>query len=270
MSDTDLVTHLEQVWTSIAGLGDELSEAKWKTPTEVPGWSVQDNLTHITGIEWMILGEPAPQVAVPDGLAHLKNDAGKANEVFVESRRARTGAEALAEFREVTGRRLADLHGYAADDFGNESWTPMGPGQVRDLLPFRAFDSWVHEQDMRRAVGKPGDVDSDVADVAVERMVTTMPYVVGKKAGAPDGATVVFDVAGPPGRAFAVGVEGRAKVLDAIPVDASARIVTDGMTFVRLATGRVDPAEALGDGSTRLAGDEALARRVVEGMNFLF
>lgn len=270
MSDTELVTHLEQVWTSMASLGDQLSEEEWKTPTDVPGWTVQDNLTHITAIEWMILGEPMPDVQVPEGLEHIKNDAGKNNEVFVESRRALTGAEALAEFREITGRRLADLGAYGADDFDNESWTPMGPGKVRDLLPFRAFDSWVHEQDMRRAVGKPGNVDSAVADVAVARMVTTMPYVVGKKAGAPDGAVVAFDVSGPPGRAFAVGVEGRAKVLDSVPDDATARIVTDGMTFVRLATGRVDPGDALGDGTVRCEGDEALARSVVEAMNFLF
>ena len=270
MSDTDLVTHLEQVWTSMAALGEQLGEAEWKTSTDVPGWSVQDNLTHITGIERMILGDPAPEVEIPEGLEHIKNDAGKNNEVFVESRRALTGAEALTEFREVTGRRLADLRAYAPDDFDNESWTPMGPGKVRDLLPFRAFDSWVHEQDMRRAVGKPGNVDSEVADVAVERMVTTMPYVVGKKAGAPDGATVAFEVAGPPGRTFAVGVVGRAKVLDALPTDPTARVVTDGMTFVRLATGRVGPGDALADGSVRCDGDEALARQVVESMNFLF
>jgi uncharacterized protein (TIGR03083 family) len=270
VSDTDLVTHLEQVWTSMGDLGDRLSEAEWKMPTEVPGWTVQDNLTHITAIEWMILGEPMPDIEVPDGLPHVKNDAGKNNEVFVESRRSLSGADALAEFRAITGRRLADLGAYAPGDFDNDSWTPMGPGKVRDLLPFRAFDSWVHEQDMRRAVGKPGNVDSTVADVAVERMITTMPYVVGKKAGAPDGAVVAFDVSGPPGRAFAVGVDGRARVLDAVPTDATARIVTDGMTFVRLATGRAEPADALADGSVRVEGDEALARRVVESMNFLF
>ena len=270
MSDTDLVTHLEQVWTSMGDLGDQLSEAEWKTPTDVPGWSVQDNLTHITAIEWMILGEPMPDVDVPDGLEHIKNDAGKNNEVFVKSRRSRTGAEALAEYRAITGRRLTDLGAYGPGDFDNESWTPMGPGKVRDLLPFRAFDSWVHEQDMRRAVGKLGNVASTVADVAVERMITTMPYVVGKKAGAPDGTVVAFDISGPPGRAFAVGVAGRAKVLDDVPDDAAARVITDGMTFVCLATGRVDPAVALADNSVRVEGDEGLARHVVESMNFLF
>ena len=270
MSDTDLVRHLEQVWTSMGSLGDDLTETEWKTPTDVPGWSVQDNLTHITAIEWMLLGEAMPEVEIPDGVPHIKNDAGRTNEVFVESRRAHSGAEALAEFREVTGRRLAELGGYAPDDFDQESWTPMGSDTGRDLLPVRAFDSWVHEQDMRRAVGRPGNVDSEVADVAVERMVSTMAYVVGKKAAAPDGATVAFDIAAPPGRAFAVGVDGRAKVLDSVPADATARIVTDGMTFVRLATGRVDPSEALADGSVRCEGDEALARRVVESMNFLF
>ena len=270
MADADLVTHLHQVWESMATLGDGLTEDGWKTTTDVPGWSVQDNLTHITAIEWMLLGEPMPAVEIPDGLAHVKNDAGKNNEVFVQSRRSLSGADALAEFREITGRRLADLDAYGPDDFANESWTPMGSGTARDLLPFRAFDSWVHEQDMRRALGEPGNVDSAVADAAVERMITTMPYVVGKRAGAADGATVVFDVAGPPGRTFAVGVQGRATVLDTVPDDPSARIVTDGDTFVRLATGRVDPAAALAEGAVRCEGDDDLGRRVVGAMNFLF
>ena len=45
----------------------------------------------------------------------------------------------------------------------------MGPGTVRDLLPFRIFDSWVHEQDMRRAVHRAGNLDSDAARLAAGR-----------------------------------------------------------------------------------------------------
>lgn len=270
MSDTEVVVHLNQVWSSMAELGEQLSEADWKRPTEVPGWSVQDNLTHIVGIELTILGEPAPDHEPPDGLAHVKNDIGVHNEVFVDSRRELSGVEALAEFRAVTQRRLADLARYGPDDFARESWTPMGPGTVRDLLPFRVFDSWVHEQDMRRAVGRPGDLDSPVAAVALARIVGAMPFVVGKKAGAPDGSTVVFELSGPLGRAVAIGVDGRAALLDSVPDVPTVSIVTDTETFARLAVGRLDPPSALDAGTVRLFGDQGLARRVVEEMNFLF
>jgi uncharacterized protein (TIGR03083 family) len=269
--DQQLVDLLDEVWSSMAALGAELSESEWKTATDVPGWSVQDNFAHIEGMEQRLLGRPAPDHQVPDDLPHVKNDIGAGNEVFVDARRSHAGADVLAEFREVTAERIAQLRAFTPADFARESWTPVGPGTVRDLLPFRIFDSWVHEQDMRRAVGKPGNFDSSIAAVSFDRIVDAMPFVVGKKASAPDGATVVFELSGPLGRTFAIGVEGgRAKMLDAVPSAPSVRVVTDTETFARLGCGRVAAAGALRDATVRLEGDEALGRTVVEAMNFLF
>jgi uncharacterized protein (TIGR03083 family) len=269
-SDAELVELLDTVWSSIAAFGAGLDEEQWKRPTEVPGWSVQDNLTHITALEWLLIGRPAPDHSVPDDLAHVKNDFGRSNEVFVDSRRALTGADALAEFEEVTAERIAQLRAFGPDDFSADSFTPVGPGTVRDLLPFRVFDSWVHEQDMRRAVGVPGHLDGSVAETAFERMAGSMPYVVGKKAAAPDGSTVVFELGPPLAHTLAIGVDGRASRLDDAPAAPTVTITTDGETFTRLACGRVDGARALADATVRLAGDEALGRSVVESMNFLF
>ena len=269
-SDETLVAQLDHVWASIADLGATLGEADWKTPTEVPGWTVQDNLVHVTALEWRLLGRPDPDHAVPDDLAHVKNDVGRTNERFVDSRRSRPGAEALAEFEEVTAARSASLHAATPADFGSPSWTPMGDGTVRDLLPFRIFDAWVHEQDMRRAVDRPGDLDGPVAATAMERIVGTLPFVVGKKVAPPDGTTVVVDLRDPLGGRHAVVVEGRARALDAVPSDPTTRIRTDGETFARLACGRLDPAGALAAGAVTVEGDPALGTRVVESLNFLF
>ncbi len=270
-TDQELVALLDQVWTSMSDLGRGLSEEEWKTPTEVPGWTVQDNLTHIAGLEWMLLGRPAPDHTVPDDLPHVKNDFGKLNEVFVDSRRRLPGSEALAEFVETTRARIAQLRDFGPDDFASETWTPAGPGTVSSLLPFRVFDSWVHEQDMRRAVGKAGNLESPAAQLAMGRVFDAMPFVVGKKAGAPDGSTVAFELSGPVARTLVVGVAGgRAKILDEVPDGADTRIVTDTETLARLGVGRVDPAAALGDGRVRLEGDQELGRRIVDGKNFLF
>ena len=100
---------LDGVWASIAELGDGLDEAGWKTPTECPGWTVQDNLVHITALEAWLLGRPLPEHEVPEGLPHVKNDIGKANERWITSRREWSGADALAEFRTVTADRIALL-----------------------------------------------------------------------------------------------------------------------------------------------------------------
>jgi uncharacterized protein (TIGR03083 family) len=269
-ADVQLVDLLEEVWGSMVDLGAQLADEEWTQPTEVPGWTVQDNLVHITGIEARLLGHPDPDHSLPADLPHVKNDFGRSNEIFVDSRRSMSGAEAFEEFRQITGERLAVMHGYRDVDFATETWTPVGPGTVRDLLPFRIFDSWVHEQDMRRAVGRPGDLDSPVATLALERIVSPMPYIVAKKAGAPEGATVVFDLSGPLARRIAITVDGgRARFADAAE-EATTTIAMDTETFARLGCGRMDGATAIESGAVRLDGDQALGRRVVEAMNFLF
>ncbi len=117
--NVERVDMLEHVWRSTAELGETLDEAGWKAPTECPGWSVQDNLVHITALEQFVLGDPLPSEDVPDDLPHVKNDIGRANERWIESRRAWTGADALAEFVTTTGRPASPSSG--------SSTTPASP-----------------------------------------------------------------------------------------------------------------------------------------------
>lgn len=267
--DAAHVDRLEEVWTSIAGLGDSLTETDWKAPTECPGWSVQDNLAHMIGLESDLLGLDVPDVEPPDG-DHLKNDVGRANEIWVESYRARPGAEVLDEFRTVSATRLAALR--APDmDFGADAFTPNGPGAVRDLLPFRVFDSWVHEQDMRRAVGKPGGWDGGAAVQSLDTITAVMPMVVGKKVKPADGTIVVFEVVGPAGRNVVIGMEGgRARPLDELPTDPTVRIRLSGETFLRLSSGRGDADVIIGSGTVEISGDAALGFTITRSMNFMF
>lgn len=268
-TDTEVVDQLAAVWASIAALCGGLTEAEWKVPTECPGWSVQDNLAHIIGIESVLLGRPVPEHLPPDG-PHLKNDVGRMNEVWVDSRRALPGHDVLAEYVEVTEARLATLRA-PSFDFTTESWTPVGPATIRDLIPFRVFDSWIHEQDMRRALGKPGDLDGPVAREAIGRVARSMPMVVGKKVAPPDGATVVFAVRGPAGRELAIGMHGgRAQVLDATPAEPTVRLTMSDETFVRLGAGRGDPDEILASGAVAIEGNGALGDRIAREMNVLF
>jgi len=269
-NDQDLVDRLEEVWASIDSMCANLTEAQWKTPTDLPGWSVQDNVVHISGIESSILGRPAPEHTPPD-YGHVKNEVGQRNEVWIDSRRSWSGADVLEEFREVTSTRLAQLRGFTGADFDGESWTPAGPGTVRDLLPFRIFDSWAHEQDIRRAIDQPCDLDSPVADLAFERVVSALPYVVGKKVGPPDGTTVVFDLSGARTATIAIGVEGgRAKPLSSPPEKPTVTLAMDAQTLACLGLGRWDPSTSLEAGQVKVAGDDELGRAIVGQMNFMF
>lgn len=266
-ADQELVDTLEEVWRSIDALCSTLSDEQWKTETECPGWSVQDNLAHIVGIESSIMGRPAPDHTPPD-LPHVKNDIGRANEVWVDAYRAGTGPEVLDAFREVTAARIAALRAMTDGDFGADSWTPAGPGTVRELLPFRIFDSWAHEQDMRRALGIPGDLQGPAAELSLDRVTGALPYVVGKKVKPADGTTVVFAW---DGRTTDIVVEGgRAKLLDTAPAEPTVRLTMGIDTLVRLGMGRGDPGEILARGAVTIAGDEELGRAIVGEMNFLF
>jgi uncharacterized protein (TIGR03083 family) len=267
--DAALVDRLEEVWSSIARLGESLTEADWKAPTECPGWTVQDNLVHVLGIESVLLGRPQPDLPAPDA-PYVKNDIGRSNEVWVEAYRGRSGTDALEEFRAVTGERLAALR--APDmDFGAETWTPVGPGSVRDLLPFRVFDSWVHEQDMRRAVGKPGGWDGDAARVSLERISGIMPMIVGKRVKPADGTTVVFEVVGPAARDLVIGMEGgRAQTLDRAPGAPTVRLRLSGDAYLCLSAGRGDVDELLDSDEVEIIGDAELGTAIVRSMNFMF
>jgi hypothetical protein len=147
----------------------------------------------------------------------------------------------------------------------------MGPGTVRTLLPFRIFDSWVHEQDMRRAVGREGNLASRSALCTQDQMVDAMPFVVGKKVAPPDGSTVVFSVTGALPREFAILVlDRRASLFDEIPADPTVRLTLDWVTFKRLACGRVDPVLSVEANEVQIQGDHDLGRRIVSEMNYMF
>jgi uncharacterized protein (TIGR03083 family) len=263
---SDHVVELQgQVFDALDQLCSTLSPAEWDLPTDCPGWTVKDNLSHIVGTEETILGRPAPDHQV-DEKPYLRNPIGVNNEISVDLRRPWPPEQVLENFREVAAERMKVLRSMSSDELGGDSWTPIGPGTVRDLIAVRIMDCWVHEQDIRRATGKPGGLEGPVAEHAHMRHSTAIPFVVAKKAGAPDGSIVVVEVDGFP--TFAVGVEGkRAALLDAIPDEATVRLQMNLDTFNRLCCGRGDPT-VVAQG-VRIDGDAQLGSRIVDQMNFM-
>ncbi len=268
-NDQQMVDTMEAVWQSIDGLCAGLSETQWKTVTDCPGWSVQDQLSHLAGSENGLLGRPRPDHTVPT-LTHIKNDVGANNEIVVDYRRPWSGAQVLEDFRETTGERLKVLRAMGPGDFDAAAQTPIGPGTQRDYLAIRIFDAWVHEQDMRRALGIPGDLDGPVAEHSVGRMAMAVPYIVGRKVQPPDGTTVVVEVTGGEGRVLPVAMQGaRANPLDSVPESPDARLSMDVETFLCLCCGRWDPAGTIESGRVQISGDRALGESIAREMNIM-
>jgi uncharacterized protein (TIGR03083 family) len=150
--------------------------------------------------------------------------------------------------------------------FSKPSWTPVGQADYRRFMQIRVFDCWVHEQDVRAAVGRPGHADGAPAEQAVDEIARALGYIVGKKAGAPDGSSVTFELTGPLIRTIHVVVDGRARVVDRLDTPATATVTLGSGPFTRLACGRVDPDVLLSE--VRLSGDPGLGRRVVASLPF--
>jgi uncharacterized protein (TIGR03083 family) len=269
MRDQEVVTPMACVWSSITALCGTFTEREWKTPTDCPGWTVQDQIAHLIGGESRLLGLPAPD-HTPQDTRHVKNEFGQRNEVWVDWHRSWSGAQVLQRFQAVTGERLKVLRAMRPEDFEAQTQTPIGPGTVRDLLQIRIFDAWVHEQDIRRAVKRPGHLEGPVAEHAIGRVAMAMPYVVGRKVKPADGTTVVFAMPGATGRTLAVRMEsGRATGLEDTPVTPTVRLTMDAETFACLGCGRWTPDATLPAGKVQITGDSALGQTILAQMNIM-
>ena len=194
-----IVAALDAQFDSLVDLGRDLTDAQWETASEVPGWTVKDNFSHIIGTELMLLGRPDADPGI-DRPEHVKNDIGAFNEVPVMLRRNKSGAEVLAEFAMVAGERKAALKAMTDEEFDAESFTPAGQDTYGRFMQIRVFDCWIHEQDCREALGMPGNDSGPAAEVMLDEMTTAMGFVVGKKAGATHGQSVSQSSGTPPTR----------------------------------------------------------------------
>jgi uncharacterized protein (TIGR03083 family) len=255
------ISNLETTWQSIESLCSTLSDEEWARPTGCPGWSVQDNISHLIDYEARALGRPAPD-HTPADVSHTKNPLGANNEVGVDYRRALRGVDVLEEFREVTAARLAQLHDLRPEDLGREVVTPAGPGTLADALRLRVMDTWSHEQDIRRALQRPGHVEGPAAEEAVGFFAAFLPIIVGKRAGAPDGATVAIEI-GSCHRTTLEMVDGRAVEVERRP-EPTVSLTMPATTFAALVGARSDVPD-----DVEIIGDEALGKAIVDQLGFL-
>jgi uncharacterized protein (TIGR03083 family) len=263
----DTIDKLETTWRSIAALGADLDEGQWKLPTELAGWTVQDNLAHLIGTERVLQGLPAAEMPSEMG-DHVKNPIGRFNEAEVEARRGLLGTEVLAEWNDLVDLRVTTLRSADDEYFAAEMSTPTGPGTMADFLHIRVLDCWLHEQDMRRAVAVPGHLGGAAGEHTVDRLLRTIPLVVGKRAATPEGRAVVLDIVGEITRHVVCEVSnGRAAIVAEPSSEPLATVTLDSEAFIVLATGRCAASEI--PGRIEISGDQALGQSLVDHLNMM-
>jgi uncharacterized protein (TIGR03083 family) len=261
-----LVTALVEEWASIDGLLGDLPETDWSRPTSLPGWSVQDVVSHIIGAELGLAGQAPPMTNDVKALDHVRNDIGVVNEYWVDWLRAESPAHVHGLFREATSARAETLKSMSTEDFDAPSWTPSGQDTYGRYMRIRLFDCWMHEQDIRDAVGRNGNEDGPCAEISVDEITAALGYIVGKRAAAPAGSSVTFQLTGPVDRTLHVVVDGRARVADSLPGPATSTLILTSTLFARLCGGRTPVADRLAE--IRFEGDQELGKRVAHALPF--
>lgn len=262
-----MVSLLRGEFGAIASLCSALSKDDWDVPTCLPGWTVRDVLSHVIGTEAMLCGESSPTSDLSH-LDHVRNPIAEANEHWVESMRTWSGAELLARFDDLTRRRLAALDGMTQTDFDAPSWTPAGPDETYGrFMRIRHFDCYLHEHDIRFALGMPAREAADDLASALDEVATGIGYIVGRRAALPDGSSVRIELTGPAARTYLVKVAGRAGLVDQLEEPATVGITLPGMLFLRLTGGR-DDGPGWNGGSITYSGDRDLGERLVANLAF--
>jgi len=258
---------LRRQFSAITDLARSLTDQQWDAPTCLPGWTVRDALSHMVGTELMLSGRPPPVVDLSH-LDHMQNPIAEANEIWVESMRHRTGSEMVDLWAEVAAGRLVILDGMSQAEFDAPSWTPVGNDETYGrFMRIRHFDCFMHEHDMRFAVGLPARTDAADQASCLDEAATGLGYIVGRRAGLPDGSRVAIELSGVAARTFRIVVAGRATVVDEFDAPATVGLELPVPLFLRLTGGRDDGSTGPG-GEILLSGDRDLAGRLAEHLAF--
>ena len=251
-----IVHNLRSVLHSFGSVIDALTPEQWQAPSLCPAWTVQGVVHHVTTIEGGLLGwrpggeHPfAAMGAIGDELALL------------------SPADLRARYHSLAAARLREIEAMTDEEFDAPSFTPVGQGTYGRFMTIRVFDIWVHERDIRVALGIAGDDGGPAAEMSLDEVQGSIGYIAGKKIGVPEGKGIAFRVTGPIQRDILVKVEGRATRVAELP-NPDVTVEADALTFMLLACGRIDPEGPIADGRIRWTGDPELGARAARNLAF--
>ncbi|MGH3372615.1 MAG: maleylpyruvate isomerase family mycothiol-dependent enzyme [Nocardioidaceae bacterium] len=249
----------------VVGLLRSLDADDWTRPTDLPGWDVKGVASHLAHLESELAGVKQKRVELP-ARDHYTAPSSTYTELGLVARDEMSGAQITDELEECARVRHDQLLADPPTDGKGDP--PRTPGRIgwdwETLLSNRAIDVWMHEQDIRRAVGRPGGWNTRGAAHTVAVFTRSFPYTVGKRVAPPPGTTVVLDVRGvsPVHLAVEVDDSGRAVPLTADPATPTTTLRMDLETFVILAGGRRPPRDL----AVEITGDADLAARILAAM----
>jgi uncharacterized protein (TIGR03083 family) len=229
-----------------------LSDDDWKTPA-LRGLDVQGLVGHLTGVEHDTHRALAGDPDVADA-EHVESTQGSA-----VRQAGRSPAQTRHEWRRAADHTLELVRAADGDPAAGGCTDRIAVHGIRlplgDLLVVRAFELWVHDNDIRRAVGLPPSVpDPPVLRLMSDLAARMLPYAAARMGLRPVDVHLVLT--GPGGGTWDVaigqGTDGQGASGQEAVSQESLAIVTDAVGFCRLAANRVTPAEL----GPHITGDE--------------
>ncbi|MFI9236107.1 maleylpyruvate isomerase family mycothiol-dependent enzyme [Streptomyces sp. NPDC053079] len=239
----------------------DIGEADWRAPVRLTWFdgrraagrdaTVAGVIGHLTAVDGLVAGALGLPDPVGPGSPDERTEACWASGVA-----DRAPGQVRAAWRDQ-GRSLIRTVSFADGDVADLT-VPYGPFSLplRDAFLDRAFECWVHAEDIADAVDYPYEPPSSphlnrMIDLAARMLPASIAG--RRRAGlAPPARTLV--AAGTPGRALHLEIEGRGGghwyiALDSpgalgTPEGEVAHVALDGVEFCRLAAGHVSPEEA--------------------------
>ena len=244
-------------------LAADLEEGDWARPTDCPGWSVREQVAHVLALELQLSGQPLPP-RLPAYPAHVRSASGEHMEAGIAALADVPPAGLVQRLGGAIEEHLAQLRALELAESTTVVGTMGKPVPLPRFLPIRVLDVWTHEQDVRRATGRPGGMSGPAAVVSVGQIMALLPHVVGSGADPPPGSSVAVAVHGevPAAATVTVDANGQASAADTVEPGATVTLRMSTETLGRLAGGRIDPDDA----AVEIDGDAELGRRVLAGL----
>lgn len=267
MNDASHLHNLIEIWreatADFVALIRDVPQEQWDLPTDLDGWSVKDNAAHTAHLEAVLAGAPEETVTVEEA-PHLVGLFNYYTEQGVVARRDHDMSALAEEIERSAAIRYAELQANPPTD--PSAAPPRTPGSVPwtfdTLLNNRPFDIWMHNQDIRRAIDRPGGFDCAAARHTIDRLGMALPMVLGKRVSPGPGTSVRLDIVGTDASwSVQIGEDGRAASVDALEAP-TVRIAISPEDFIVLAGGR----RGIDATTPSFDGDAELGRTVL--MNF--
>jgi uncharacterized protein (TIGR03083 family) len=265
MGDAERLASYVETWAATVrdtvALLRELRPDDWDLPTDLPGWDVRAVAAHLAHIESDLAGNAQEPVEVPE-LEHIRSPMGVYTERGPLTRREWPTDKIVDELESSAAARLEALRADPPTD--GSAAAPRTPRDLgwdwATLLSNRVIDVWMHQQDIRRAVDRPGGLETPGAAHTVAAFARGFGYTVGKRVAPPTGTSVALEVTPPhPVRVvLEVNDQGRAEPCDVARPTVALRM--DPESYIVLAGGRGAPTEVA------VTGDHDLGARVLAAM----